>query len=81
MAGNGSSEVTRFAVLLRTLAQENRALKRENARLKERVVALEKAHLEASELRRLYRLAQQIVRHADSTETGRRPRVRQQTRR
>ena len=80
MAGNGSSEVTRFAVLLRTLAQENRALKRENARLKERIAVLEKAHLEAGELRRLYRLAQQIVSNADSTETGRRPRVRQQIR-
>jgi cell shape-determining protein MreC len=80
MAGNGGSEVTRFAALLRTLAQENRALKRENTRLRERVAALEQARLEARELRRLYRLAQQIVRRAEATETGMRPRVRQQVR-
>jgi regulator of replication initiation timing len=80
MAENGSSEVSRFAALLRTLAQENRVLKRENTRLRERVAALEQARIEARELRRLYRLAQQIVRHAESTETGMRPRVRQQVR-
>ena len=80
MAENGSSEVTRFASVLKTLGQENRALKRENARLRERVAALEQARLEARELRRLYRLAQQIVRRAEATETGMRPRVRQQVR-
>jgi regulator of replication initiation timing len=80
MAENGSPEVTRFAAVLKTLAQENRALKRENARLRERVAALDQARLEARELRRLYRLAQQIVRRAETAETGMRPRVRQQVR-
>ena len=80
MAENGSSEVTRFAAVLKTLALENRALKRENARLRERVAALEQARLEGRELRRLYRLAQQIVRRAEAAETGMRPRVRQQVR-
>jgi cell shape-determining protein MreC len=80
MPENGSSEVARFAALLRTLTLENRALKRENTRLRERVAALEQARLEAKELRRLYRLAQQIVHRSEATETGMRPRVRQQVR-
>ena len=80
MAENDGSEVARFAVHLRNLAQENRALKRENARLKERVAALERARLEAKELRRLYRLAQEIVHNAESAATGPRTRVRQQLR-
>jgi cell division septum initiation protein DivIVA len=76
--GRASAEVT---AALKLLAQENRALKRENAKLRRRVAELEGAHVDAQQALRLYRLAERIVRGSGPSEAGLRPRVRQQVRR
>jgi regulator of replication initiation timing len=66
---------------IRSLTQETRLLKRENAKLRRRLDELEGAHLDARQALRLYRFAESIVGGTGPSEAGLRPRVRQQVRR